>query len=85
MELANISIGGLIGLVVIAIGLFCYYKFSVPKAADKDSAKEFVIGFRTVFKEIVEEIISTIDITQYKSIEEFESDVFGIAYDKCWK
>ena len=85
MELGNISIGGLIGLVVIAVAIFCYYKFCIPKTEDKNSALEFITGFRSVFENIVERIISEIDITQYKAIEEFESDVYGIAYDECWE
>lgn len=78
------SIGGAVVLALLIIGVFCYYKFCVPKSADKDKAMEFINGYVTVFENIVRKIIDTIDITQYKTVEEFESDIFAIAYDECW-
>lgn len=79
------TIGGAIVLVLIVIGLFCYYKFCVPKTADKEAADAFIQKYKGVFGKIVKKIIEEIDITKYKTVEEFESDVFKIAYDECWK
>lgn len=78
------TIGGAVVLVLIIIGVFCYYKFCVPKSADKDNAVRFIEGYKSVFESTVKKIIEEIDITKYKTIEEFESDIFRIAYDECW-
>lgn len=79
------TIGGAVGLVLIFVGLFCYYKFCVPKSADKQAAEDFIQKYKGVFGKIVKKIIEDIDITKYKTVEEFESDVFKLAYDECWK
>lgn len=78
------TMGGAIVLVALIIGIFCYYKFCVPKTADKEAAERFIKGYTSVFESTIERIIKEIDITIYKTIEEFESDIFGIAYDECW-
>lgn len=79
------TIGGAIGLVVIIAALFCYYKFFVPKSADIDAAARFIEGYKGVFTKTIDRIIDTIDCSKYSTIEELESDIFGIAYDECWK
>lgn len=78
------TIWGAVVLVVIAGVIFCYYKFCVPKNSDKEAAIKFIKGYSSVFDKTIEKIINDIDITQYKTIEEFESDIFAIAYGECW-
>jgi hypothetical protein len=82
MEVTTIA-GGVI-LVVLIIAVYCYYKFAVPKDSDKNAASEFIKGYSNVFEKTIEKIIGEIDITQYHTVEEFESDIFAIAYDECW-
>lgn len=79
------TIGGAIVLVLIIVGLFCYYKFYVPKTSDKEEADAFIQKYKGMFGKIVKKIIEEIDITKYKTVEEFESDIFSLAYDECWK
>lgn len=78
------TIGGAIVLVLLSIAIFCYYKFCVPKTADKEMAENFINGYKSVFEKTIGKIIDELDITKYHTIEEFESDIFGIAYDECW-
>jgi hypothetical protein len=77
------TIGGLVVLVLLIAFIFCYYKF-VPKASDKDSAVSFIKGYTSVFEKTIEKVIESIDITSYKTIEDFEMDIFNLAYDECW-
>lgn len=78
------TIWGAVVLAVIVVAIFCYYKFCIPKESDKEAAAKFIKGYSSVFDKTIEKIINDIDITQYKTIEEFESDVFAIAYGECW-
>lgn len=72
-------------LIIIAAGLLLYYHFKVPKESDKSTAQQFIDGYTTVFENIVKKVITDIDITKYKTIEEFETDIFKITYDQCWE
>ena len=79
------TIWGAVVLVIIVGLIFCYYKFCVPKDSDREKAMQFIRGFNGVFDKIISKVIEEVDITKYATIEEFESDIFAIAYNECWK
>ena len=76
-------IGG-VALIVIIAALVAYYVVCVPKTADKNAAAEFISGYKSAFERIIERIINEIDLTKFNSVEEFESEIYTIAYDECW-
>ena len=79
------TIWGAVVLVALIGSIFCYYKFCVPKDSDKEMALDFIKGYKGVFDKTIQKIINEVDITQYRTIEEFESDIFAIAYGECWE
>lgn len=72
-------------LALIIVALLTYYHFKIPKGSDKSAAKEFIKGYTRIFESIIRRIITEIDITKFRDIEEFQTTIYSLAYDECWK
>lgn len=71
-------------LVVVGVVIFIYYKVTTPSDSDENKALDFINGFIDVFKSIIQDVLDNTDLSQYKSVIEFEFDVFTKAYEQCW-
>ena len=79
------TIGGAIVAVVILLGLFLYYKFGRKNNTKNEEAlNEFLESLSGQIESMITKIISSIDITQYTTLEELELDIFHIAYKDVW-
>lgn len=74
-----------VALALIIVALLTYYHFKIPKGSDKNAAKEFIKGYTSVFESIIRRIVTETDITKFHTIEEFQSTIYSLAYDECWK
>lgn len=83
MDMTNIIRWAVLALIIVA--LLTYYYFKIPKGSDKTAAKKFIEGYTSVFESIIRRIITEVDITKFRTIEEFQSAIYNLAYDECWK
>lgn len=78
------TVGGVVVLVALIVGLYLFYRYRVPKTDDQDAASKFLEDLADKFEEIIVKIVKTLDISKYVSLEEMEADIFRISYDEIW-
>lgn len=71
-------------VIVIIVALFAINYFRKDSEGKKE-AEEFLKGLEEHLYHTVLEIINSMDISAYKTFEEYEKAILEQVYDSCWK
>lgn len=77
-------IGAILLVICVIVAIVIRGKSNKPTVADKITAKEFLEGLSEVFYNKMLEIVNTVDIAKFDSIEELEVTLLSDIYDACW-
>lgn len=77
-------IGAILLVICVIVAIVIRGKSNKPTVADKITAKEFLEGLSEVFYNKMLEIVNTVDITKFDSIEELEVSLLSDIYSACW-